>query len=79
MSEPDRMVRLGNHPEVLLCIQCAHFVHQRAWEIEDDGKRGPGSFARDQLRNLRADVVRRGWHHNRLIGAQLRRLGKYLP
>lgn len=76
---PDRMVHLGNHPEVHLCLRCAHFVHQQAWEIEDLGRAGPAAFARDQFRNLRAEVVRRGWHHNRLIGGKLRWLGKYLP
>jgi hypothetical protein len=79
LNQGDRMVQLGIHPEVVLCIPCAHFVHQRAWEIEDDGKRGPASFARDQLRSLRAEVVRRRWHHNRLIGGGLRWLGRYLP
>lgn len=79
INEPNRVVHLGNHPEVLLCLPCAHFVHQRAWEIGDDGRRGPASFARDQFRNLRAEVVRRGWHHNKLIGGKLRWLGKHLP
>jgi hypothetical protein len=76
---PDRMVQLGNHPEVNLCLQCAHYVHQQAWVIEDEEQRGPAAFARDRFRNLRADVIRRGWHHKRFIGGKLRRLGKYLP
>jgi hypothetical protein len=76
---PERMVQLGNHPEVHLCLRCAHFVHQQAWEIEDEGTRGPGAFARDRLRNLRAEVMRRGWHQSRFIGDGLRWLGKYLP
>jgi hypothetical protein len=76
---PERMVDLGKHPEVHLCLRCAHFVHQRAWEIEDEGKRGASAFARDQFRNLRAEVMRREWHHNRFIGDKLRWLGKYLP
>ena len=56
---PDRMVHLGNHAEVNLCLRCAHFVHQQAWEIEDEGKGGPAAFARDRFRNLRAEVIRR--------------------
>ncbi len=76
---PDRMVHLGEHPEVHLCLQCAHFVHQRAWAIEDEGKHGPAPFTREQFRKLRAEVVRRGWHQNRSIGGKLRWLGKYLP
>jgi hypothetical protein len=76
---PDRMVHLGNHPEVNICLRCAHFVHQQAWEIEDEGKVGPAAFVRDRFRNLRAEVLRRGWHQNRIIGDTLRWLGRYLP
>lgn len=79
VDAPSRMVQLGNHPEVHLCLQCAHYVHQQAWEIEDDGKQGPAAFARNRLRNLRAEVIRREWHHNRHFGGALRWLGKYLP
>ena len=73
------MVHLGNHPEVHLCLRCAHFVHQQAWEIEDKEKRGPAALAREKLRGLRASVIRRGWHENRFIGGGLRWLGKHLP
>ena len=73
------MVHLGDHPEVHLCLQCAHFVHQRAWQMEDLGKHGPAAFARDRLRNLRAEAMRRGWHRHKLIGDRLRWLGRYLP
>jgi len=76
---PSRLVHLGNHPEVRLCLGCAHFVHQRAREIEDSGRRGPAAFTRLQLRNLRAIVVRRGWHRNRALGGELSWLGKYFP
>jgi hypothetical protein len=79
VDTPDRMVHLGDHPEVHLCPGCAHFVHQQAWEIDDAGKRGPAALVRDRFRNLRAAVIRRGWHHNRFIGRTLRSLDKYLP
>ena len=79
IDSPHRMVHLGNHPEVLLCLQCAHFVHQRAWKIEDEGRRGLAAVARDGFRSVRAEVVRRGWHRNKFIGDKLRWLGKYLP
>ena len=75
----ERMVQLGNHPEVRLCVQCAHYVHQQAWEIEDEGRRGPGAFVRGRFRDLRAMVIRRGWHHNRFVGTKLRWLGRYVP
>ena len=79
IAAPSLMVHLGNHPEVHLCLRCAHFVHQRAWEIEDEVKHGPAAVVRDTFRNLRAEVMRRGWHQNRFIGGKLRWLGRYLP
>ena len=79
VDDPNRMVHLGNHPEVQLCLRCAHFVHQQAWEIDDEGKRGPAALARDRFRNLRVEVMCRGRHQNKLIGGKLRWLSKYLP
>ena len=72
------MVHLGDHPEVRLCLRCAHFVHQQAWQIEDQGGDGPGGRVRDGLRILRAGVLRRGWHRNRFARGGLRWLGRYL-
>lgn len=79
IDAPSRMVQLGDHPEVHLCLSCAHFVHQQAWEVEDAGRRGPAALARDRLRNIRAEVIRRGWHHNKVIGGRLRWLDRYIP
>lgn len=75
----ESMVRLGNHPEVGLCTRCAHFVHSRAWEIEDRDRTGPAVRGRDAFRSLRRAVVARGWHNNRIVGGRLRWLGKHLP
>ena len=75
----DQMVHPGNHPEVHLCLRCAHYVHQQAWTIEDRQRRGPATAARNTFRDVRAEVIRRGWHQNRVIGGRLRWLGKYLP
>ena len=79
VDAPARMVHLGNHPEVHLCLGCAHFVHQQAWEIEDEAKRGLAAVVRDRCRDVRAVVLRRGWHRNRFLGGKLRWLGNYLP
>jgi hypothetical protein len=59
VDTPDRMVHLGNHPEVHVCLRGAQLVQQWAREIEDEGKRGPVAFARDRMRDLHAEVVRR--------------------
>jgi hypothetical protein len=76
---PEQMVQLSNHPEVALCLRCAHFVHKQAWAIEDQARTGPVVRARDRFRRLRRNVVDRGWHHSRLLGRPLRWLGRHLP
>jgi hypothetical protein len=78
-EEPAKMVRLGNHPEVTLCTRCAHSVSKWAREIEDAGRTGLAARTRDQLRDVRKTVMRRGWHRYPLIGRPLRWLGRHLP
>jgi hypothetical protein len=73
------MVHLGNHPEVALCIRCAHSVSKWAWEIEDQSKTGSLVMARDRFRAVRRGVVRRGWQHHPIVGRPIRWLGKRLP
>jgi hypothetical protein len=77
--EPDEMVHLGNHPEVVLCVGCARWAAKQACEIEDRDRSGPLVIARDRFRDVRRAVVGRGWHRSRLIGAPLRWIGRRLP
>lgn len=80
MTAPsDSMVHLGNHPEVVICVRCAHSVATWAWEIEDRSRSEPLVTIRDQFRVLRKAVVRRGWHHNPVFGGPIRWIGKRLP
>jgi hypothetical protein len=73
------MVRLGNHPEVTVCVRCAHSLSKWAWEMEDRGRTSAAAHARNAVRALRKSVVRHGWHHNRYVGRYLRWLGRYTP
>lgn len=75
----DQAVRLGNHPEVAVCVRCARSIGKWGREIEDRGRSGPGVRARDGLRGVRKAVVRRGWHNAPIFGGPLRWLGKRLP
>lgn len=75
----DAVVRLGNHPEVALCLRCAHWAHLQARAREDAGRRDPAARVRDVLRAGRRAVMRRGWQHLPVIGPALRRLGRRLP
>ncbi len=79
MNDPARMVHLGNHAEVALCLGCARWAAKQAWAIEDESKAGPVVIIRDRLRGMRRHVVDRGWHKNRIIGGPLRWIGKRLP
>lgn len=73
------MVRLGNHPEVTVCIRCAHSLSKWAWALEDRDRTSLASRTRDAFRSLRKTVVQRGWHHNRFVGRYIRWLGKHTP
>src|SRR5262245_9486405 len=74
-----KVVRLANHPELTVCIGCAHSLSKWAWELEDRDKTSPAARARAAFRSLRKSVVRRGWHHNRFVGRFVRWLGKHTP
>ena len=56
-AEPD-VVRLGEHPEVAVCLGCAHFLHQRARAREDAARPSLATRARDVLRTARGLVIR---------------------
>jgi hypothetical protein len=75
----DRMVHLGHHPEVTICIRCAYSIKTWAWEMEDRDRHGLPARARNRFRDLRGAVMQGGWQHSRLIGRPLRWLGRRLP
>lgn len=75
----DSFVHLGNHPEVAVCLRCAHFLHKQAAGREDALRHSPLARARDGLRSGRELVMRRHWHQKPVIGPVLRWLGRFLP
>jgi hypothetical protein len=79
IEDPDRMVHLGNHPEVALCLPCAQWTAKQAKQIDDLTRTGLLVRVRDQLRLARQQVMQRGWHRNRWLGGPLRWLGRRLP
>ena len=79
IEDPTRMVHLGDHPEVTLCLRCARWASKQAWEIEDQDKTGTLVRARNQFRALRRSVVRHGWHNSHWFGGPIRWIGKRLP
>jgi hypothetical protein len=73
------LVRLGRHPEVSVCLRCAHFLHQQARSREDALRPSPAARLRDGLRAGRRLVMQRGWHQKPVIGRPLRWWGRRLP
>ena len=79
LEDPARLVHLGNHPEVALCIGCARYVSKRAAEIEDQDRAGVFVRGRNVLRAVRGAVIERGLHQHPVLGRPLRWLGKHTP
>ena len=73
------LVRLGNHPEVSVCLACAHYLHQQARQREDRLRPSIAARGRDALRWGRRMVMDRRLHQRPLIGRPLRWLGRRLP
>ena len=76
---PRRLVHLGKHPEVVVCLRCAHSLSKRARQIEDQDRTGLSVQVRDRMRQLREVVIRQGWHHHKIVGRPLRWLGRFTP
>jgi hypothetical protein len=76
---PEKMVHLGNHPEVAICVRCAYSVKNWAWEIEDQSRTGLLVRQRDRLRHARKLAMRKGWHQHPILGRPVRWLGRRLP
>lgn len=78
-DDPARMVWLGDHPEVALCVRCARWAGKSAARIDDRDRSGPLVAGRAVIRGLRRRVMDHGLQHNRFFGRALRWVGKYLP
>jgi hypothetical protein len=75
-ASEDTLVRLGNHPEVGVCLDCVGFLRRRARDREL-------SFVRERLRSaadsIRGEVTARQWHRLPVIGPILRWVGRRSP
>lgn len=79
IDDPNRMVRLGNHPEVMVCLRCARWAAKQAGQIEDLTRTGPLVRVRNRLRLARQKVIQHGWHRHRGLGGVLGWLDRRLP
>jgi hypothetical protein len=76
LTGEEGVVRLGDHPEVAVCLGCAHYLRRRACErvASPLGRRlhRAGATVRDA-------VMHRGWHEAPILGPLLRRIDRHLP
>jgi hypothetical protein len=72
----DALVHLGHHPEVGVCINCAHFLQQRARDRQ-------ATVLRQQLRgaaeSVRRQVMAHGWQSHPVAGPALKWLNRHSP
>lgn len=72
----EALVRLGNHPEVGICINCVHFLGRRARDYQATVMR---RRLRTKAESVRARVMARGWHRHPVAGPALRWINRHSP
>lgn len=73
------LARLGSHPEVGVCEDCARFLHRRAQALRDRKHLSLGGVIRAVTERVRQIVLRYEWQRLPLAGPLLRRLDRFLP
>lgn len=72
----DALVRLGSHPEVGVCVNCAHFLARRARDIQATQLR---KRLRGTAESIRREVMARNLHNQPVIGPALRWINRHSP
>jgi len=73
------LLRLGQHPEVGICLGCAQHLYRRRTERLDRTHPSVAARARSLVRAARAEAVRRGWPDRAVVGPLLRWIDRHLP
>jgi hypothetical protein len=76
ITAEEALVRLGNHPEVGLCVGCVRFLGRRARDYQASVMRGRLRAAAD---SVRGEVMSRGWHERPVIGPALMWINRHVP
>lgn len=76
ITSEEAPARLGNHPEVGVCVNCVRFLGRRARDYQ-------ASVMRKQLRgaaeSIRGEVMSHGWHERPVIGRVLLWINRHVP
>ncbi|MGW6932925.1 hypothetical protein ACWGE0_22905 [Lentzea sp. NPDC054927] len=73
------LVRLGQHPEVGVCLACANWLRRRAMLRRDELHSSPIGRLRSGVHAVRERAIRKGWHERGRLGVLLRWLDRHLP
>jgi hypothetical protein len=73
------LVRLGQHPEVGVCLACAGWLRRHAVQRRDEQQPSPMARVRSGVRAVRNWVIGKGWHERGRLGALLRWIDRQLP
>ncbi len=75
----EQLTRLGEHPEVGICLGCAVLLKRRATARRDALHPTPASRVRGAIHSVCSAVIHRGWHEPGPLGALLHSIDRYLP
>jgi hypothetical protein len=75
----ENLIRLGQHPEVGVCLTCARWLQRRAVQRHDEQHPSWQAELRSRVDSIRNAVIRRGWHRQGAFGKFLRWINRYLP
>jgi hypothetical protein len=75
----EELVRLGQHPEVGVCLRCARWLQRRAVQRYDEQHPSPAALLRGRVQAIRRAVIRKGWHQRGALGSVLRWIDRFLP
>lgn len=77
--DESELTRLGQHPEVGVCADCARWLHRRSRAAAGEGHPSAGARAARAVDSVRSYVIEHHWHERPVIGPLLRRLDRHLP
>lgn len=72
----EALTRLGLHPEVAICRNCAHDLDRRSGDRSSRPARAVFRRLGDRVRD---EVMARGWHQRAHLGPLLRRINRRSP
>jgi hypothetical protein len=76
VTPEEALIRLGNHPEVGICINCVHFLGRRARDYQATVMR---RLLKGVAASIRGEVMARRWHELPVAGPALRWVNRHVP